>query len=657
MTTLPIIRFIFFIFCISLTTSVYAEHIDNFEVNITVEPSGEFLVSESIEYDFDKEYKHGIHREIPIKAYTNGNVNGVKWGAYFDIGLKDFNVQMDSKPVVWTKELIKSLGQDMVMLKIGSKDNIVSGKRKYTITYRCSNAIMPSSFHKDKDILYWNAVGNGWKVHILQTKVNIFLPLKLHKNNVSVIYPKKYIWKDEHYIHIETNQNSTSFKIAFPRGFLLQDTKLKIAHAEQNLRQISEKKQKQKQASIDARDKAKQEKYLQLEHRRELGIKSWILFFILLDIVWFKRDALGLKRDTRSVVMRYNVPRNFSVLQSGLIMDKNLDREDIYAALMELSYLGYIKIEESDDNVILKRIAKERGKLSDDQWELLEAFFKESNSFVPKDATVSETEKLLKNISNIYNNLYIWAKKQGYTVGNLNKTREKGFMKIFTVLLPLLVLSIVIAMNTDYTGEEISYILFCIFSILLPWFIVSYITVSFKMQISSLVFGIVLWIELMRKDIFPVQRGMSLEDVLGSYIAVMVFLAIFSFVFVWKIGRYTTKGKDAVRELKGFEIFIGSAKEDEIRRRLKEEPNYVDKMLPYAMLFSQVKHWLEMYDILNIPHLEKTQYTALDSLKRNDMLKRKSIITINMGSSGTSTQSSSSSSYSTGAGGGGGGSW
>ncbi len=47
---------------------------------------------------------------------------------------------------------------------------------------------------------------------------------------------------------------------------------------------------------------------------------------------------------------------------------------------------------------------------------------------------------------------------------------------------------------------------------------------------------------------------------------------------------------------------MSRVKSDEIKRRLEEDPLYLEKTLPYALLFGLNKHWIELFDKLNVPH-------------------------------------------------------
>ncbi len=43
-------------------------------------------------------------------------------------------------------------------------------------------------------------------------------------------------------------------------------------------------------------------------------------------------------------------------------------------------------------------------------------------------------------------------------------------------------------------------------------------------------------------------------------------------------------------------------KQDEIKRRLESDPLYLEKMLPYAVLFGETKHWLTFFTALKVSH-------------------------------------------------------
>lgn len=637
---------------------LFAEQIDNFEVNITLKPSGEFVVTESILYDFDGKRKHGIYREIPTQAYSMGNINGVKWGGYFDIGLEVLDIKMNNREVEWTKTSQGNDRQKIIKLIIGSNEKMLSGKKLYTIQYLCRNAIMPSSFHANRDKLYWNVTGNRWNVPILQTEVNLLLAYGIDKDDLLVVAPRKFEWIDDHHLYLKTDQKNIALKITFPRGILLQNTELKIVQGRQNLKDIYDKKVQKKRASEALVEKIRQDRVSLEEERKVWGVWSWLVFVLLVYIIWLKRDRFGLDEDRRSIIVQYSPPKGLSVLQAGLLYDKNLGRDDFYAALLELNYLGYVKIEEDEggEGVVIQRISATRGELSSDQRGLLEALFENSDVFSTIEASSSQYNTLYNRINTIYNRLYIWAQDEGYTVDNLSTLRGRILKKILFISLPISIFSVVIAMNRYYTGEELSYILFSISVALLPGFLASFFYSSLKIRGSAFGVGILVWFMLMEWELFPLQRGLDAVGIVGSYITPIVLSFIVLMSLVWKMGRYRKKGEDVRLALKGLEEFMKSVKEDEMSRRIEVESYYTEKLLPYAVLFGQVNHWFQTYENLDASHIKCKHNTLWKSLERSNLLRsqqssssKKSALF--SGNSSSSSESSFSSNT------GGGGSW
>ena len=67
---------------VGLSTTLWAEKIDNYEINVTVEQSGELSILETIVYNFEGQEKHGIFRDIPFTVKNSGVTK--------DLGLYNF---------------------------------------------------------------------------------------------------------------------------------------------------------------------------------------------------------------------------------------------------------------------------------------------------------------------------------------------------------------------------------------------------------------------------------------------------------------------------------------------------------------------------------------------------------------------------------------
>jgi uncharacterized membrane protein YgcG len=70
--------------------------------------------------------------------------------------------------------------------------------------------------------------------------------------------------------------------------------------------------------------------------------------------------------------------------------------------------------------------------------------------------------------------------------------------------------------------------------------------------------------------------------------------------FYRRIGLLTPKGEAMHRYLLGYKEFMHKVEKDRIRRFLKQDPRYLDRGLPYAVLFGLHDHWIGFYDALQV---------------------------------------------------------
>ena len=90
------------------------------------------------------------------------------------------------------------------------------------------------------------------------------------------------------------------------------------------------------------------------------------------------------------------------------------------------------------------------------------------------------------------------------------------------------------------------------------------------------------------------------KDIFFSPVALFLFmLYVITFIY-FHIGIYTKKGAEYKWQLLGLKEFIKRVKKEEIKYFLQEDPLFLDKLLPYAMLFGLSKHWLQNYIYYNI---------------------------------------------------------
>lgn len=72
--------------------------------------------------------------------------------------------------------------------------------------------------------------------------------------------------------------------------------------------------------------------------------------------------------------------------------------------------------------------------------------------------------------------------------------------------------------------------------------------------------------------------------------------SIIGFIFANYMLKKNEKGVHLYQQIIGFKMFVKAAEKDKIEWLLKEDPNYFEKTLPYAMIFGYAKVWSKKFD-------------------------------------------------------------
>jgi len=149
-----------FICLFGFLSVAYAENevIKSFNVEMKINSNGSLDVIETIVYDFGNNQKHGIIRNIPLTSQNGPLLNITVLGV---TDLNGINYPYTT-----------SISNNILQIKIGDPNILVSGTKIYKINYLVQNAIRNFSEHQE---LYWNVTGNDWPVAIEKSQVMIFL--------------------------------------------------------------------------------------------------------------------------------------------------------------------------------------------------------------------------------------------------------------------------------------------------------------------------------------------------------------------------------------------------------------------------------------------------------------------------------------------------
>jgi uncharacterized membrane protein YgcG len=137
------------------------EAIHDYAVEIEILDDGDLKITETIDYDFGAQLRHGIFRTIPTR-FPYDDVHDRVYP------IEDVTVQSDAPDDVEISEDGSS-----TVIRIGDEDVEISGRHTYTIAYRVEGALNAFSDH---DELYWNAIGHEWEASIVQAEVTVRTP-------------------------------------------------------------------------------------------------------------------------------------------------------------------------------------------------------------------------------------------------------------------------------------------------------------------------------------------------------------------------------------------------------------------------------------------------------------------------------------------------
>ena len=553
-------------------TILYAEKISNYTIDITVEQSGELSIVELIEYDFEKKEKHGMFRDIPFTIKRDSRI--------IDLDLYEFSVQMDGDIVEWQQSTMNSTNAGKIIrLKIGSAHSYVTGKHLYKIVYRVKKGVLPAAQNSENDAIRWNIIGTGWEIPISNIKANIHLPSSLVQHDIALsTYTGKHGQKDS---KAQTRWiNSSHVEISLQSLNASEGATVELAYSADTLEQNGLKNVK---ASF-----------------MDWFLANWHLGALIGYLLYFRKmyeKHTGFV-DKRSVAVQYYPPNDISILEAGLVLDKFADNKDFSAAVIELAELGYIEIRQvsKSSEPILEQTTKTTKALGMDQKYLLDhiLFKGKSNTFTFTNGSESKAKILQSGFKQINDNLYKWVVSDGYMLENPQRVRKNFLMKSILHLLPVVALMLY--------GFYVTFGVDVIFILIFP---IIFGTVGMTVALTNKglvnkIFGGVFVLSGFTPLIGLMNDGMSFETLLFGPFGVLLILGIALFYTYKKIGRFTQKGAYTRNHLLGLQEFIVRVKQDEIKRRLDEDPFYLEKLLPYAVLFDETKHWLSFFALLSV---------------------------------------------------------
>ena len=306
------------LFCLVCVFPAFAREwrIANFTTDMTVAQDGTADVTERIDVAFVGTY-HGIYRDIPIE-YPGPR------GSNYTLFLKVTGVTDAEGNKLKYESGVQNGSRH---LKIYVPD-AVDATRTVVIHYTVQN---PIRWFDNYDELYWNVTGNDWPVPIDRASASIEFPAGAAGNMRAQAFTGYYGSEGQN-AQVSINGNTVNAagndRLSMREG-LTADVYLN--------------------KGVLTRPSAFTTAMWFLRSNAIVLLPLWALIVMFWLWWWKGRDP---KADI-SVAPMYEPPQGMTPAECGSLMDDAVQPRDITATLVDLAVKGYIKIEETENKVLL----------------------------------------------------------------------------------------------------------------------------------------------------------------------------------------------------------------------------------------------------------------------------------------------------------------
>jgi uncharacterized membrane protein YgcG len=397
--------------CSIFTTPLYAqelstEHISEFNSDITINQDATIDVTEEIHYYFDT-YKHGIFWQYPIEY----SVGGFRRSTALDVN--EVYYYPEDNPQQKNSIYERTNSNGWVELKIGDPDSTITGSYVYVIDYTLTGVGI--SYFDTHDEVYFNVIGPGWQVPILQANANI---TTFTSPTERICYTGEEDSTAQNCEFKEINDAYTlkTTSTLEPYEALTFAFKYPVGSIENRTTQI----------------------WLGIIISN-LGILLPIPVFLLLRSLLKKKWS----NEKITVIPHYEVPDDLDPIVAGYVYNSKVDFKYASAAIIWLAVKGYLSLEKEGNKTYLnKETAKGDYQGTDHLNDLYSTLFLRGPSVNVKKMPAGFTNKIVS----IFTTAKTYAENKGY----IDKSRQNvkslltilGFIGLFLtffILLPFLI--------------------------------------------------------------------------------------------------------------------------------------------------------------------------------------------------------------------------
>lgn len=514
--------------------------IENYKMDIIVNEDNTFDVTETIDVRFTEKGKRGIIRNIPRANYLkreNGEYS--KNIAY----LTNLEVNDDFK---YTKD------RKYYNIKIGKNDVVASKEKTYIIKYKYDIGKDPL---KDIDEFYFYIIGEGWNTTINNVEFKIKMPKMFDENKVKFFNVYKNNFRNLHLNYIIREKTiiasynkklrpneGLSIRMILPKGYFYR-------------------------------------KWIPFTNAMLIKMFISLILVIVAIIIWMsdeKKKWIVCKKE-------YYPPNNMNSLVLTLLYYGIKD--DAVMLLVSLLNKGYLRFEEiryDSSNWKNFKIIKIKDYDGNDKYEkiIFEELFKN------KDVIEKEEYKYI--INDITQKVY-----DGIDIESFNKKRiDKKSVRIKNLIF---IMSMIVMMFMFWTSPS-DIIIKAIIMLVFRWV---------EKRMYPFIKTKTYWIFIMSLIIVPLDflfNGIiRLED---SYLIEFIFESVCFFILTVlfiKKNKVIKENIMILERIDSFYKFLRNPRKDKLNELIKNDPNYLYKMIPYIVSLNLLERYNNKYikDLLN----------------------------------------------------------
>lgn len=509
-------------------------------------------ITETIRVDFHKA-KHGLYRNIPYqpKFYKIKNIQ-VK-GADFDVSTETENNVVQK------------------IIKIGSADKTVTGRKTYEISY---DMVCYEDESKDVDYLSLDVLPTNWETSIDDVDITVRMPKAMNWDDLKV-YVGLYGYQnriEDCYLGVDYNIDENKNIIHITGENLIRGAGITL--------------------SAD----------LPEGYWVEPANYDWLIYLLfgiligiplLMGLLWllFGRDPQVIK------TVEFYPPEGLTPAEIGYIIDGVIDNKDITSMITYYASKGYLSIEEYEDKKETKFMVKKLMDIALTEKRFAKTFF--YALFETGDRV--KLDELPKDFGDLY-----WATryqlKDWYQGKKALFTKKSKICRVVGAVLMFVPPMVSILLSALLSLEFLTLAGIIPLMILLAvglFMVLSAFDRRDSMYKSSRNVLFVIGTVLIAAGIL-IAAGMTAYLLKSEILALLVGAStIVTYVFVLLMKARTTKSAALQGKILGFKDFIEAAELEKLKMLVEENPAYFYDIMPYAYVMGLSDKWAKNFE--NIP--------------------------------------------------------